>query len=128
MTRPVTESQSVSVSKPPDSTRVPSAENATGMPAGVFLPRLPSIRECTSRPVATSHSFDVLSQLPDNTRYPSGENATDQIRSVCPSNVRMSWPVAASHILIIVSPPPDRIRAPSGENDVDLTSPVCPSN
>src|SRR5262245_35901650 len=110
MTRPVAASHSVNVSKPADSTRVPSAENAAGTPAGVFLPRLPSTRVCTSCPLTVSHTLDVLSQLPDSTRLPSSENVTDHTKSECPSKMRMSCPVAASHILRDLSPPPDRTR------------------
>src|SRR5215471_12169615 len=127
MIRPVAASHSVNVSKPADSTRVPSAENAAGTPAGVFLPRLPSTRVCTSRPLAASHTFDVLSQLPDSSRLPSGENETDHTKSECPSKVRISWPVAASHILRVLSPLPDRTRVPSRENTADQTEPECPS-
>src|SRR5215468_7077135 len=108
MTRPFAASHSVIVSNPADSTRVPSAENAAGTPAGVFLPRLPSTSVWTSCPLAASHTFDVLSQLPDSTRLPSGENVTDHTKSEWPSKVRISWPVAASHSLRVLSPPPDR--------------------
>src|SRR5215475_6541291 len=60
------------LSQLPDSTRVPSTENATEKTRS----------ECPSKlrisaPVAASHSLMVLSQLPDSARAPSAENAAD---------------------------------------------------
>ena len=73
------------LSQLPDSTRAPSAENATEV----------TTSECPSKvrmraPVAASHSFSVLSELPDSTRAPSAENATELTPPECPSKVRMS--------------------------------------
>ena len=49
----------------------PSGENATA------LTRLPCpVRVRSSRPLAASHSFIVLSSLPETIVRPSGENAT----------------------------------------------------
>ena len=82
----------------PDSTRVPSGENATE----VTQSECPS-KVRTRAPVAASHSFSVLSELPDSTRVPSGENATEMTASECPSKVRTRAPVAASHSFSVLS-------------------------
>jgi hypothetical protein len=44
----------------------------------------------SSRPVAISHNFMVLSILPDRAYFPSGEKATDVTLWVCPICAKIS--------------------------------------
>src|SRR5215470_6846322 len=65
----------------PDSTRVPSGENATELTQA----------ECPSKvrincPLAASQSLSVLSQLPERRRAPSVEKVTASITPACPGN------------------------------------------
>ena len=107
------------VSKPAETRRVPSGENATVVPRPC-----PGI-VASSWPVRVSHNLIVLSALPESSRAPSGENATELTRSSCPPIVRISWPLA-SHSLSTLSPPPETKSSPSGETAIDWTPAAIP--
>ena len=71
-TSPVDESHTrTNLSLEPETTRLPSGENATDQTESVW----PSSTFCTS-PVDESHTRTDLSDEPETMRLPSGENAT----------------------------------------------------
>ena len=68
----------------PETTRLPSGENATELITFVC----PRNGFPIDFPVSASQIRIVLSSDPEIMRLPSGENATDQIQSLCPLNTK----------------------------------------
>ena len=66
----------------PETTRLPSGENATDVTQSVC----PSNGPLTTSCICVSRILTVLSHDPETMRLPSGENATDVTQSSCPSN------------------------------------------
>src|SRR6185295_2342450 len=77
--------------------RLPSGLKAT------FLTDFASLRVRTSRPLAASHNFTVLSSDAVARRLPSGLKATPMTACVCPLRVLTSWPLSASHNFTVLS-------------------------
>src|SRR5207245_5985405 len=83
-------------SKPPETMRLPSAENAT-----LLTPPVCPLRVSDSCLVCASHTFTVWSVLPETMRLPSAENDTLLTQPVCPLRVSVSCPVCASHTFTV---------------------------
>src|SRR5439155_8020920 len=93
----------------PETSVLPSAENATARTPPLWLPNRRSFR-----PVATSHRRIVGSSPTEARVLPSGEKATDWTRPGC-SRERRSAPVVRSHKRTVLSQPPEASVLPSGE-------------
>src|SRR5262249_23574478 len=101
-------------------TRLPSGEKATPLMA------IDAVNLSISFPVRTSQTLAVPSLLAVAIRVPSGLQARSSIKSVCPTNVRMSVPVRASHTKAFVtreSHSPPATRFPSGLKAIPHTPP-----
>ncbi len=123
---PVSQSQIRTVSLfEPETTRVPSGENATERTWSVCPWNGPPI--CF--PVAESLSLIVPSSDPETMRAPLGEKATDRTRSVCPFRASPTCaPVSKFHIRIVLSAEPEAMCFPSGEIPMERRSRSCPLN
>src|ERR1700675_163123 len=94
MISPVSTSQmQIVMSYEPETTRLPSGENATDVTSAVCPSNGPEMIS----PVSTSQMQIVMSSEPETTCLPSGENATDVTHSVCSTKtVKM-----AGHVVVL---------------------------
>src|SRR6516162_7431413 len=81
-------------SKPPETSRLPSADDAR-----LLTPPVSTRRVKVSLPASRSHTLMVWSLLPENNRLPSADNARLVTALVCPGTARVTEPFSTSHIL-----------------------------
>src|SRR5436305_7501119 len=87
---------------PPETTRLPSGENAAQqaapLPSMSASLRLSARNRCSTSPDFTSQMTTLPSQPDDRRRSPSGEKQTLVTKLVCPPDIlRTSLPVSRSH-------------------------------
>jgi len=82
----------------------------------------------TIRPLATSQTIAVLSQLAVNARVPSAEKLTEKTSFLAPVNRCTILPLARSQRIAERSAPPVSARRPSGEILAERIPSECPFN
>src|SRR5262249_41036943 len=100
----------------PRGQRVPIRSEGYGSPCSLV-----TLQSHPLLPLATAHSFTVLSSLPLAQGLPSGENAKDPNGVGWPLREARRCPVSASHSLTVPMSVPAANVFPSGENMTDRT-------